>query len=299
MISVDDFKNDMWVGPDIWVPPGVADFLISRMQWIREGEEADFQVVAPKGFDFDDLATLAYLIVTDDLVSAKVLADNLPRSLWMETSSSSMVEENLNYNFKNPFRRRRGKKRRLRGKSGSMENDPLLGDGEPKQDFLSGDEGDGSKDVDDGFRADDDDRKEADYGDGDDGNSSKGGGDSSGHGGNSSDPVANSPGGGIPQQDPPGKDDNANQDLLNGDAGDVSKDDDENRSKDGDNSDDDGSKDADDNGGSKRGSVSGAVSGGNGEGKRANKSKTTKTKKKRNEQFSRIIIPTLDRYAQV
>ena len=280
MISVDDFKNDMWVGPDIWVPPGVADFLISRMQWIREGEQADFQVVAPKGFDFDDLATLAYLIVTGDLVSAKVLADNLPRSLWMETSSSSLVEENLNYNLKNPFRRRRGKKRRLRGN----------GD--------EGDEGDGSKDV-DGFRADDDDRKEADYGDGDDGNSSKGGGDSSGHGGNSSDPVANSPGGGIPQQDPPGKDDNANQDPLHGDAGDVSKDDDENSSKDDDNSDGDGSKDADDNGGSKGGSVSGAVNGGGGEGKRANKSKTTKTKKKRNKQFSRIIIPTLDRYAQV
>mgnify|MGYP003325799994 CR=1 FL=1 len=57
--------------------------------------------------------------------------------------------------------------------------------------------------------------------------------------------------------------------------------------------------DADDNGGSKGGSVSGAVNGGKGEGKIAYKSKTTKTKKKRNEQFSRIIIPTLDRYAQV
>ena len=112
----------MWVAPDIWVPPSVADFLISRMQWIRQGEHADFQVGAPAGFDFDDLATLAYLIVNDDLGPAKLLADNLPRSItWMEPSSSSLLEGNKNYTKKNPFKRRkkqrRGKKNGAGGKS--------------------------------------------------------------------------------------------------------------------------------------------------------------------------------------
>ena len=121
MISDADFNNDMWLGPGIWVPPGVADYLISRTQWIREGEKGNFQLGVPNGYEFDDLATLAYLMVTDDVVAAKELADNLPRPMWMETSSSSMVEENLNYNFKNPFKRGRGKQR-TRKRNGAAEN---------------------------------------------------------------------------------------------------------------------------------------------------------------------------------
>ena len=122
MVQDNDFFKDMWVAPDIWVPPSVADFLISRMQWIRQGEHADFQVGAPAGFDFDDLATLAHLIVNNDLGHAKLLADNLPRSItWMEPSSSSLLEGNKNYTKKNPFKRRRkqrrGKKNGAGGKS--------------------------------------------------------------------------------------------------------------------------------------------------------------------------------------
>ena len=111
MVS-DDFQKEMWIGPDIWVPPLVADYLLSRMQWIKKGEQGDFQVAVPNGYDFDDLATLAHLIVTDDLGPAKVLADNLPRSItWMEPSSSSLLEGNTNYTKKNPFKRRRKQRR--------------------------------------------------------------------------------------------------------------------------------------------------------------------------------------------
>ena len=321
MLSDGDFYKDMWVGPDIWVPPRVADFLISRMQWIREGgEHADFQVGAPPGFDYGDLTTLAYLIVTNDLVAAKVLADNLPRSqMWMEPSSSSLVEENANYTLKNPFKRRRGRQRKQGETSGFMEKDPLssdglpmqdptAGDGKAKQGLLSDDDKDSSIDVDDGTFDGGDSSEEADDGDdskdvaeGNNGNSIKGTGVGSSHVGNSSDPAAKPPGGGVPKQDLPGKEGNANPDLLHGHGGDLSKDvdertsDDENISKDNGDSDDDGSKDADDNDVSKGDGVSGA--GGKSERKRVHKSKTTKTKRK--EQFSRIIIPTLDRSAKV
>ena len=122
MISDDDFSNDMWVGPDIWVPPKVADYLMSRMEWMKEGEKTDFQVGAPAGYEVDDLNTLAYLIVTGDFVAAKELADNLPRSqMWMEPSSSSLVDSNANYTVTNPFKRRRRKQRR-RKKNGGGEN---------------------------------------------------------------------------------------------------------------------------------------------------------------------------------
>ena len=97
------------------MPPGVADFIFSRIEWIREGEQADFQVGVPNGYQFDDLATLAHLIVTEDLAAAKVLAANLPRSqMWMEPSSS-LPEGNANYLRKNPFKRLRGKQRKVKG----------------------------------------------------------------------------------------------------------------------------------------------------------------------------------------
>ena len=115
-------EEEMWIGPEIWVPPGIADYLFSRMQWIKEGEQGNFQVGVPYGYDFEDLATLAHLIVTDDLGPAKVLAENLPRSItWMDPSSTSLVEGNANYTLKNPFKRRRGKARR-RNRNGAAEN---------------------------------------------------------------------------------------------------------------------------------------------------------------------------------
>ena len=110
MISDDDFSKEMWVGPDIWVPPLVADYLISRMQWVKEGEKTDFQVGAPAGYEVDDLNTLAYLIVTGDFAAAKELADNLPRpQMWMEPSSS-LVDSKANCTMTNPFKRRRRRK---------------------------------------------------------------------------------------------------------------------------------------------------------------------------------------------
>ena len=123
MVSDGDFNYmEMQVGPDIYVPPVVADYLFSRMGWIREGEQGNFQVEVPRGYDFADLATLAHLIVTDDLGPAKVLADNLPRSqMWMEPSSTSLLEGNANYTLKNPFKRRRGKKGR-RNRKEAAEN---------------------------------------------------------------------------------------------------------------------------------------------------------------------------------
>ena len=123
MVSHADFYNHMCVGPDIWVPPGVADFLFSRMQWIKDGEHTNFQIRPPPGFDFNELATLSFLIVDNDLGAARMLADNLPRSpTWMEQSSSSLVEGNRNYTLKNPFKRRSGKQRR-RKKNGAVEKD--------------------------------------------------------------------------------------------------------------------------------------------------------------------------------
>ena len=112
MVHDDD---EMWIAEGVWVPPGVADFIFSRIEWIREGEQADFQVGVPNGYQFDDLATLAHLIVTEDFAAAKVLAANLPRSqMWMEPSSS-LPEGNANYLRKNPFKRLRGKQRKVKG----------------------------------------------------------------------------------------------------------------------------------------------------------------------------------------
>ena len=123
MVSDGDFNYmEMQVGPDIYVPPVVADYLFSRMGWIREGEQGNFQVEVPRGYNYGDLATLAHLIVTDDLGPAKALADNLPRSqMWMEPSSTSLLEGNANYTLKNPFKRRRGKKGR-RNRKEAAEN---------------------------------------------------------------------------------------------------------------------------------------------------------------------------------
>ena len=57
MVS-DDFEKEMWIAPEIWVPPVVADYLLSRILWIKEGEQGDFQVAVPNGYDNDEDARI-------------------------------------------------------------------------------------------------------------------------------------------------------------------------------------------------------------------------------------------------
>ena len=118
---------DVEIEPGVFVPPPVVNFLLQRLQWIKGGEEGPFQVLEPKGFEFHDLCTLAYLIANNHLPMAAKMAVNLPRPPMMMMRSSSLVEANDNYLAGNPFKRRRAKKRRNKhagsGEMGGLDED--------------------------------------------------------------------------------------------------------------------------------------------------------------------------------
>ena len=103
------------VAHGIKVPCPVADFIFSRLQWIRSGEVESFQVPPPPGWDSNDLCTGAFLLSNEDFSSARVLFENLPPPPMFINPSSTLLKESFNNNHlkRNPFKARR--KRRKKG----------------------------------------------------------------------------------------------------------------------------------------------------------------------------------------
>ena len=69
--------------PGVPLPAPVADFIFSRVEWIRQGERGVFESEAPASWDLHDLYTLAFLVATKDasgwwLTQGNYLFLNLP-----------------------------------------------------------------------------------------------------------------------------------------------------------------------------------------------------------------------------
>ena len=97
--------------PGVGLPAPAADFIFSRVAWIHAGEKGSFNLEAPASFEFHDLATLAYLVATNDSSAARLMVSNLLRPSTNMLPSASLVNRNDNYLRSNPFRRRRKQKR--------------------------------------------------------------------------------------------------------------------------------------------------------------------------------------------
>ena len=102
--------------PGVGLPAPAADFIFSRVAWIHAGEKGSFNLEAPASFEFHDLATLAYLVATNDSSAARLMVSNLLRPSTNMLPSASLVNRNDNYTKSNPFRKRRKQKR---GKCGA------------------------------------------------------------------------------------------------------------------------------------------------------------------------------------
>ena len=108
---------DFEIQPGIFVPPAVANFLVRRLDWIKEGGEGPFQVLEPKGFDFQDLCTLADLIANNQSELATKMADNLSRSVMTVSPSRGEKEGSGDDNFESEASNK--------GDSGSL-GEPLI-----------------------------------------------------------------------------------------------------------------------------------------------------------------------------
>ena len=97
--------------PGVPLPAPVADFIFSRVEWIRQGERGVFESEAPASWDLHDLCTLAFLVATKDTSAAGVMVSNLLRPPSRLLPSATLVNGNNNYKKSNPFRRRRKPKR--------------------------------------------------------------------------------------------------------------------------------------------------------------------------------------------
>ena len=97
--------------PGVPLPAPVADFIFSRVEWIRQGERGVFESEAPASWDLHDLCTLAFLVATKDTSAAGVMVSNLLRPPSRLLPSATLVNGNNNYKKSNPFRRRRKLKR--------------------------------------------------------------------------------------------------------------------------------------------------------------------------------------------
>ena len=107
--------GDVEIRPGIFVPVAMGAFLVERLQWIEEGEEGDFQVLAPPGFEFHDLCTLALFLAKKQWGLAKEMVANLPPPAMGINASANFQGGNDNYLLKNPFsRRRRRRERKMR-----------------------------------------------------------------------------------------------------------------------------------------------------------------------------------------
>ena len=93
--------------PGVALPAPAADFIFSRVAWIRAGEKEPSDTEAPAPFEFHDLATLAHLVATEETFAAGVMVSSLLRSPSTLLPSATLPNPNDNYIKSNPFRRRR------------------------------------------------------------------------------------------------------------------------------------------------------------------------------------------------
>ena len=97
--------------PGVALPAPAADFIFSRVAWIRAGEKKPFKSGAPAPFEFHDLTTLAHFVATEEIFAASVMVSSLLRPPSALLPSATLPNPNDNFLKSNPFRRRRKPKR--------------------------------------------------------------------------------------------------------------------------------------------------------------------------------------------
>ena len=104
-----DYLEDTMIDvlPGVALPALVADFIFSRVEWIRGGERGEFKAVAPACWDLHELFTLAFLVARKETCAAGIMVSNLLRPPPTLLPSASLMSGNDNYKKGNPFRRRR------------------------------------------------------------------------------------------------------------------------------------------------------------------------------------------------
>ena len=104
-----DYLEDTMIDvlPGVALPALVADFIFSRVEWIRGGERGEFKAVAPACWDLHELFTLAFLVARKETCAAGIMVSNLLRPPPTLLPSASLMSGNDNYKKANPFRRRR------------------------------------------------------------------------------------------------------------------------------------------------------------------------------------------------
>ena len=107
MVFEDFERIKIDVLPGVALPAPAADFIFSRVAWIRAGEKEPFDNEAPAPFEFHDLATLAYLIATEETFAAGVMVSSLLRPPSALLPSATLPYPNDNFMKSNPFRRRK------------------------------------------------------------------------------------------------------------------------------------------------------------------------------------------------
>ena len=93
--------------PGLSLPAGAAWFVLARVEWIRKGEVAAFDLEAPSPWQFSDLCTLAFLVANRETDAARLMVANLLQPPSILLPSATLMDENDNYLVKCPFRRRK------------------------------------------------------------------------------------------------------------------------------------------------------------------------------------------------
>ena len=110
--------------PGLSLPAGAAWFVLARVEWIRKGEVAAFDLEAPSPWHFSDLCTLAFLVANRETDAARLMVANLLQPPSILLPSATLMDKNDNYLVKCPFRRR--KQRQGRCASSGPKNDIKL-----------------------------------------------------------------------------------------------------------------------------------------------------------------------------
>ena len=83
--------------PGVALPAPAADFVFSRLAWIKSGQKEPFDVTSPSSFEFHDLATLAFLIANNETSAAADMVSNLLQTPSTLLPSATLACQNDNY----------------------------------------------------------------------------------------------------------------------------------------------------------------------------------------------------------
>ena len=111
MVYQDLEDQQMEVGPGMVLPLPEADYVFSWMNFIRMGKTGEIFAHPSCKLNLEDLSTLAYLLVNEDITAAQLLFANLLRAPPTMLPSSTLMDQNENYLKSNPFGGRRRRKR--------------------------------------------------------------------------------------------------------------------------------------------------------------------------------------------